>query len=310
MRFARVRSGLAESYEDATVLAIDSDGATLLSSGDPDAPLFYRSAIKPFQALAAYRAGLRLPDEHLAVTCSSHGGFPVHVALVRQILKEHALDEGDLLCPPSRPLSSVADTFASVRGNTRPSSVLHTCSGKHAGWLAACEEAGWDPKTYLDRDHPLQISIRNIMEELTGLDSEPAGVDACGAPTLRGSVRGLATAFIRLDTDEELAPISRAVTRFGALVADNLRADGRLSVWWTGPQKTGAEGLMAMSRGGIAIAAKSRSGRSGVAVAAVLVAAQQIGMLPPPAADALSPQISPPVMGHGKQVGQLELIEA
>lgn len=291
-------------------MAINDKGTVLFTSGDPDAELFYRSAIKPFQALAAQRAGLKLPDEHLAITCASHGGWPVHIALVRAILDDHGLSETDLQCPAARPLSTLADTFGLSRGSRQKAAVFHNCSGKHAGWLAACLEAGWDPRTYLDMDHPLQQSVIAIMTDLSEIDPLPVGIDGCGAPTLRGTIRGLARAFVRLDTDEELAPVARAVTRFGALVADNRRADGRLALWWGGPQKVGAEGVMAMSRSGIAIVAKSHSGRSKVAVAAALVAADKIGMLTQAAKDALKPEIQPPVIGAGKKVGQLELQEA
>ena len=74
MRFARVRSGLIETTHAASTVAVDAGGHVLYSSGDVDRPLFYRSAIKPFQALAARRTGLDLPPEHLAITCASHSG--------------------------------------------------------------------------------------------------------------------------------------------------------------------------------------------------------------------------------------------
>jgi L-asparaginase II len=176
--------------------------------------------------------------------------------------------------------------------------------------LAACAVAGWDTATYLDREHPLQQSIIEIMRDISGIEPDPVGVDGCGAPTLRGSTRGLAKAFVRLGTDPELAPVAKAMSRFGALVADNLRPDGRTALWWSGPLKSGAEGLVAMSRGDIAIAAKSHSGRSEIAVAAALVAAEKIGALPQAMADALVDEIRPPVIGGGAVVGNLELIEA
>ncbi|GMQ92896.1 MAG: asparaginase [Acidimicrobiia bacterium] len=310
MRFARVRSGLAESFEDATVVALDDSGTTIFSSGDLDAPVFYRSAIKPFQALAAARTGLSLPDEHLAITCASHGGFPVHIAIVETILEDSGLTKNDLRCPPDRPLSAAAHELQLIRGNAADESRFHNCSGKHAGWLAACMVAGWDTETYLHPDHPIQRSVMKIMSDVTEMDPDPVGIDGCGAPTLRGSVMGLARAFSRLGTDDELAPMARAMTRFGALVADNLRPDGRSALWWGGPQKIGAEGLIGMTRNGITIAAKAHSGRSEVAVAAALVTAEQIGALPPVASDALEQQIRPPVIGAGRPVGRMELIEA
>lgn len=310
MRFARVRSGLAESFEDATVVALDGSGKIVFASGDPDTPVFYRSAIKPFQALAAARAGLDLPDEHLAVTCASHGGFPVHIGIVEAILTDHELTMDHLRCTPGRPLSRTADELLLMGGNSKLEPRFHNCSGKHSGWLAACNVTGWDTETYLDPDHPLQCSIVEIIAEFTEIDPEPVGVDGCGAPTLRGSVVGLARAFCRLGSDAELAPIARAMTRFGALVADNVRADGRLGLWWGGPQKIGATGLIGMTRNGVTIAAKAHSGNPEVAVAAALITAERIGALPVAALDALEDQIRPPVIGAGRTVGRMELIDA
>jgi hypothetical protein len=100
------------------------------------------------------------------------------------------------------------------------------------------------------------------------------------------------------------------MTRFPALVADNVRPDGRTGSWWGGPQKVGTEGLFAMTRGGVAIAAKAQSGRPEVAVAAALITADTIGILPPAMADALRDQIQPLVIGGGRTVGRMELIEA
>jgi L-asparaginase II len=310
MRFARVRSGLAESVEDASVIALDQTGAVLFTSGDPDTPLFYRSAIKPFQALAAARTGLGLPDEHLAVTCASHGGFPVHLGIVDTILTDHGLTTDDLGCPQDWPLAPRARDLQIELGNARKERRFHNCSGKHAGWLAACTLAGWDTSTYLDPDHPLQRAIVDVLRDVTGMNPMPLGVDGCGAPTLRGSTRGLATAFVRLGSDPELTPMAKAMTRFGALVADNVRPDGRTGLWWGGPQKGGAEGLFAMTRGGAAIASKAHSGRPEVAVAAALVTADKIGILPPAMADALRDQIQPSVIGGNRIVGKMEMIEA
>lgn len=308
MRFAWVRSGLAESFDDVSAIAVDGAGTALFSAGDPDALFFYRSAIKPHQALAARRAGLELPPEHLAVTCASHAGYPVHIAIVRQILTDAGLTEADLMTAKGRPRSRIADSWLIARGDTTKRPVLHNCSGKHAGWLAACVHAGWDTATYLDESHPLQQSILDIVREFADAEPTPTGVDGCGAPTLRGSVRSLAVAFQRLDTSVEMAPIASAMSRFGPLVVDNLDDDGRVSVMWGGPQKVGAEGSFAMARSGIGIAAKSHSGDARTAVAGALEVASRLGMLTDAMTDVLGPQLRPPVIGASRVVGRAELV--
>ncbi|MFV1999148.1 MAG: asparaginase [Acidimicrobiia bacterium] len=309
MRFARVRSGLAESFDEVAAVAVDETGRTLYSSGAVNQPIFYRSAIKPFQAIAAARTGLSLPREHLAVTCASHSGYPVHLAIIDSILTDHGLTTRDLQTTPGRPLSYEADMLQVARGNVRPEPRFHNCSGKHAGWLAACTVAGWDLESYLDPHHPLQVSILDVMAEFSGADARPVGVDGCGAPTLRGSIITLARAFSRLSVNEEAVSVATAMTAYGALVSDNIRGDGRVGVTWGGPQKRGAEGSFAMSQHGIAIATKSESGTDDTALAAALVVAGELNLLPEGMSRVLADQISPPVIGAGSRVGRTVVVE-
>lgn len=309
MRLARVRSGLSESFDNVAVVAVDADGETLFSSGPVDQQMFYRSAIKPFQAIAARRLGLDLPQEHLAISCASHGGYPAHLAIVRKILTDHDYTPADLLCTHGRPLALDADRYQSTLGHTAPERVFHNCSGKHAGWLAACAVADLDPRTYLDPHHPLQAASLETMREYSEADPRPVGVDGCGAPTLRGTTRTLATAFSRLTVEPEAKPVAAAMTTYGALVADNVRPDGKLAVTWGGPVKVGAEGSIAFARRGIAIAAKSESGTSAMAVAAALHAARVIGVLNDAMASGLTDEISPPVLGGGRRVGRTIVVD-
>ena len=144
MRFASVRSGLAESFDDVTAVAIDGSGKTLYQSGDINAPFFYRSSIKPIQALAAHRAGLELPPEHLAVTCSSHAGYPVHIAIVRRILADAGLSETDLLTARGRPRSKIADGWLRRHdSSTHPSQLLG--KARRVAGSVSCQRLGHRP---------------------------------------------------------------------------------------------------------------------------------------------------------------------
>lgn len=303
-----MRSGLAETSHDVIAIAIDGDGNSIFTAGDIDRPFFYRSAVKPLQAMATLRAGAVLSDEQLAMTCSSHGGFPVHLGLVESILSDAGLSAGSLQCAPDRPLNQRADIIQRRLGRTGNERIFHNCSGKHSGWLAGCVASGWDTETYLEPDHPIQRSIVEIATEATGASPEPLGVDGCGAPTLRGSVKSLAAGFLTLTTDPDFDRIAFAMTRFGALVADNLRSDGRVGVNWGGPSKGGAEGLFAASRSGITIVTKSLDGSTDIAVSAFLEVARRLGALPEGTAVWLEPVAHPPVLGGGRPVGRLELV--
>lgn len=310
MRFASVRSGLRETSHEVAAVAVDADGTVLFSSGDVDRPLFYRSAIKPFQALPGRRYGLELPDEHLALACASHNGYPVHLAIVEAILGDHGLDGSYLQCPVDRPGTPEAERLQVALGRFEKQRIYHNCSGKHAGWLAACVAAGYDPATYLNPQHPLQKEIHTVIGDLTRIDPSPVGVDGCGAPTLRGTIVGLARAFSTLTTDPELAPIANAMARFKPLTLDNIDGLGRLGANWGGPAKGGAEGLFAMSRHGASIATKSADGSSTIAVAAAIEVADRIGALPRGTAEWLEDVRHPPVLGGGLQQGSLELVDA
>ena len=96
-----------------------------------------------------------------------------------------------------------------------------------------------------------------------------------------------------------------AISRFPSLLADNERADGKLGRWWGGPVKVGAEGQIGIGRHGIGIAAKARAGGSDVAVAAVIAAADDLGLLPDAMRSGLATEAAPPVLGGGLPVGEL-----
>jgi L-asparaginase II len=171
--------------------------------------------------------------------------------------------------------------------------------------LAACVAAGWPTDTYPDPGHPLQQRIETLVTEVTGVAAAPAGVDHCGAPAARGSVRGLARAFSALSTDDRFATAADAMSRFPSLVADNERADGVLGRWWGGPVKDGAEGSIALARHGIGIAAKARTGSSEAAAAAAVITAGRLGLVSDAMRAALTEVTEPSLYGGGLVVGAL-----
>lgn len=301
-----VRSGLVESLHRGSAIAVDVSGEVLFELGEPDRPIFYRSAVKPLQALVALEVGVPFSPEEIAVTCSSHSALPAHVAFVRKILTDAGLDEDALQTPPDWPMGDAAKDLVIAAGNKRKRRIWHNCSGKHAGWLAACVKAGWSHDTYLDVSHPLQQRILEIVAEATNVDPEPTGIDGCGAPTLRGSIRGLATAFARMSGDGRYTATADAVHRFPALTGSNDRHDGRLGAWWDGPIKAGAQGVIGAGRHGIGIAARSESGSGQIAVLALIAVASQIGLLSDAALDALARDAVPHVLGGGARVGSIE----
>lgn len=310
MRIATIRSGLIESTHEVSVVAVDGEGRVVGTWGEPDFPFFCRSAIKPFQATISRGAGADLPAEQLAITCSSHGGYPLHLALVEANLSQAGLTSDALQCPLAWPRDPAAKEVQVAEGHRHPTRLFHNCSGKHSGWLAASAVQGWPIETYLDPSHPIQQRVISLVKEVTGVDPEPLGVDGCGAPTPRGNLTGLARSFGGLSTESRFAEVARAMSRFPAIISSNTLNEGRFAAWWGGPVKGGAQGLIAAGRNGFGIAAKSHEGDVDIAIVGMLEALRQLGLLSQTAQEALIDVARIPVLGGGRQVGTVEPIEA
>lgn len=220
------RSDRVESFHSGSIAVVDATGTLVAYAGDPSSRTYLRSAAKPFQVLPLLREGGReeydLTDEELALICASHGGEPFHVATAAAILRKGEFDESDLQCGPHMPYEERA--AAELRQSGEDPSPLHNnCSGKHAGMLLYCEMLDLPTTSYLDRDHPLQIDIINVLSDFCGLEPEeiPTGVDGCSVPTFYLSLHRAALAYARfgataLGMDEpaslpEFVPHARAV---------------------------------------------------------------------------------------------------
>jgi len=306
MRIATIRSGQIESTHMVSIVATDGSGHVIDTWGEQDITFFYRSVVKPFQATVAQEAGANLGPEQLAIACASHGGYPIHLGLVEVNLSQVGLNSDSLRCPPAWPRAPEAKDLLIAAGHRRPRRLFHNCSGKHSGWLAASVASGWPLDDYLGPFHPIQQRVSALLKEVTGVNPEPAGIDGCGAPTLRGELTGLARAFGTLAVDPRFAEAALAVHRFPALVSSNNLPDGRFAAWWGGPVKVGAQGLIAAGRDGIGIAAKSHEGSMPIAVVGIVEAIRQLGLLPMVAQDALEDVARIPIYGGGQRVGTIE----
>lgn len=258
-----VRSGLIESTHNGFLLLLNPDGSDLLKLGNVDAEIYPRSAIKSLQAAAMVRHGLKLTDEQLALVCASHGGGHRHQEVALEILQSAGLTESYLQNTPDRPIERETRI---AWGTKPPTSLAANCSGKHAGMLATCMVNGWDPKTYLEVNHPLQIAIAN---EITDLIGEPIGrvsVDGCGAPLFSMSTRSIAVAArkMRINRDPVFATVVAACLSHPEMILAEGSFDTRMMRAVPGLfVKGGAESVMmaSLANGG-AIAWKISDGEN------------------------------------------------
>lgn len=300
-----VRSGLIETYHDGTVAVCDPDGSVLHSTGDIDRPFYMRSSAKPFQATVSNRHASLEPLE-LAMACASHRGHPVQVALAAATLAKAGLNPDDLQCPPDWPSPSAARRLWR-QGHDRPRRIWHNCSGKHAAFLSACVARGWPTDSYLDPNHPLQVEIVELVSEVSSFPVTPVGVDGCGAPVLRTTARAMATAFARLASEPDLAPVYEVMHRYPALISENGGGDSSIATAIDAVAKGGAQGCIGVAlRPGIGVAAKSWDGIYDAAVVGAVAALTDAGLLAGFPVERLAGQALVPVLGGGRVVGHLE----
>jgi L-asparaginase II len=172
--------------------------------------------------------------------------------------------------------------------------------------LRACVAQGWPTATYTDPGHPLQLEVLSYVQEATGEELTPVGVDGCGVPTFRITVPGMAAAFARLAVDPELQPVREAMYRFAALTADAELPEAELARWVPGTAKGGARGCLGLAwYGGLGIAAKAWTGEISVAVIGVIEMLRRLDLLPAYPEEALAAVARPPVLGGGRAVGAL-----
>ena len=243
-----VRSGLVEGAHHGSVVALAADGTVDWAVGEVREPVLPRSCNKPVQALAMVRLGLDLPPDLLALASASHSGEPMHLEGVHRILASAGLDESALRTPPDYPLDD-EERDAVLRAGGGPTRAQMNCSGKHAAMLATCVLQGWDTEDYLAPEHPLQVSLRAVFEELTGEPSQLA-TDGCGAPIFTASLVGLATAFRRLAVaaDGPERRVADAIRQYPAMVSGTRRDDRALLVAVPGAiGKIGAEACYAVA---------------------------------------------------------------
>jgi len=308
------RSGFVESRHSGSAVVLSPEGETLVSLGDPAAPILPRSCLKPLQALAVLGTGVTLDAQERAMAMASHSGTAEHVRIVRRMLAGGGLDESALGCPPDWPGDSTARTALAASG-AGPAPVYMNCSGKHAAMLRACVQEGWETGGYLDPGHPLQQRIRETVQRFTGERVTVTAVDGCGAPVHGVSLVGLAGAVrrLRMSSPASPFPVQRQAAELVAAALGNgwiIEGPGRpnsivideLGVL----AKLGAEGVMVMAApDGTTVAVKILDGsaRAGSVVALDLLAS--VGAVPVEAAASVVSRLGLEVHGGGRAVGRV-----
>jgi L-asparaginase II len=293
------RSGMVESRHLGAAVLVDAEGNERASLGDPSRLIYPRSALKLLQATTVLATGVELDDEQLVLAAASHSGTDRHIAVVERMLADAGLAETALHCPYDWPLDS-----ESRRAAGAPRRITMNCSGKHAGFLAACRHVGWATDGYLDPAHPLQRAIVSTVEELSGESVDQVGVDGCGAPVPALTLAGLARAVGRVVAVGGRLP--EAIRR-NPWALDGPGRVNTVTIEQTGLiAKHGAEGVLVLiTPRGEAVAVKVLDGSSRATTLIGLELLVREGLLERTLADRVLGATLETVFGGGQPVGAI-----
>jgi L-asparaginase II len=214
------RAGVEECVHTGHICGVDGSGSVKYSVGDVQALTFLRSSGKPFQAIPVikHRADeiFGFTDAEGAVLVGSHRAEPFHVEALESIMRKTGIQENQLICHPTYPLSVYA-TEQLHREHKPKRQIYHNCSGKHLGILALCKAMGYSLESYGNPDHPAQQEILETLAYMAELRKEEIalGTDGCGFPVFAMPLRSLAVAFLKLACPDliEDAAIRQAVEK-------------------------------------------------------------------------------------------------
>jgi L-asparaginase II len=282
-----VREGYVESEHPVSAVLVDDQGRVLERIGQ-ECVTTWRSGAKPFQlveSLAHLPAEWtqKLTDEQLAIGAASHSAEPFHTATVSDLLAQFGLGPEALFCGVHPPMHKPSE-LALAREGLSPTVLDSNCSGKHTFMAAAVKQRGW-PADYRSPAHPLQVAIRQSVNEFAANRVVDTVTDGCGIPCLVLELAGMARAYAVLgvagvslddalpsDALKRLGRVARAMMAAPQYVSGTDRSDLALVSAAREPviSKVGAEGLLclALPQRGQAIALKIRSGHEDARMAA------------------------------------------
>ncbi len=253
-----IRGETVESVHRGHIFAVDGEGNTVISVGDPSMVTYFRSAAKPFQTFPVITSGAAeafgFTEDEIAMTIASHSGEPMHIEIVSRMLEKIGATESDLRCGAHSPFNSKAGEEL-FRSGGSPTQLHNNCSGKHVGMLALAKHIGADIADYDRVEHRVQKRILRCIADFTGLAEQQIaiGIDGCAAPNFAVSVAAMARSFANLvfplnfhaSVQQAASRVVQAMVRYPELIGGSERLDTMLMKAAAGKiiSKVGADGV-------------------------------------------------------------------
>ena len=249
------RGSYLESVHTGMAVICDKDGEISHQWGDPNALILPRSSAKMIQAIPLIISGAEkkfsIGEDLLALACASHNAAEIHLSRVLGWLSHIGFSETDLRCGPQPSKDPYVKKQMLEKGQS-PCQIHNNCSGKHAGFLSVSRHLNAGPE-YTDPDHPVQLMVMDVFQELTQNKVDGITIDGCSAPnpaiplySLAKAMSWFATAHKRGDQLSKAAlKLRNAMVNYPELVAGKLRACTNLmkACEKKAILKTGAEGV-------------------------------------------------------------------
>ena len=249
------RGSYLESVHTGMAVICDKDGEISHQWGDPNSLILPRSSAKMMQALPLIISGAEkkfsIGEDLLALACASHNAAEIHLSRVLGWLSHLGFSETDLRCGPQPSKDPHIKKEMREKGQS-PCQIHNNCSGKHAGFLSVSRHLNAEPE-YTDPDHPVQLLVMDVFQELTENKVDGIVIDGCSAPNPAMPLYSLAKARSWFATvhkrEDQLSKgalkLRNAMVNYPELVAGELRACTNLmkACEKKAILKTGAEGV-------------------------------------------------------------------
>ncbi len=247
------RGNHMESFHHVDAVILEDTGTnslqeqTLKIYGNADRLLFPRSTLKWIQAmpLVDLFEKKQIKGPELALACASHRGEPEHLQILSEWQQRIQLSDSDLVCGFHLP-GAEHEMERFFEEHKPKSKLFNNCAGKHLGFCHWSLVHGISTKNYWLEDHPAQNLFKKNCQRLLGeLPSETFGIDGCGVPNFRFSLRQLGKMYLRWLESKEGLSLLKTIQSYPRLLSGTDGLDT-----WIGEKskglvvsKTGAEGM-------------------------------------------------------------------
>ena len=222
------RNHQLENIHLGLICIVNENKEVIYQKGDVSQPIFFRSAMKPIQAIPVFTTNImnqyHLTGEEAALFIASQRGEKYHEEALNRVKEKLDISEEDLVCASSYPLNEVPK-MDYILANKPKRRMMHNCAGKHLGFLGYAKMKELSQEGYERPDHPLQ---KEILHDLSGLSEVPineiiSGTDGCGVPVHAVPLKNMAISYLKFVRPEliEDQTVRDAVIHIGEIMNDH-----------------------------------------------------------------------------------------